>query len=269
MTRHRLSGKVALITGAAQSQGRSHAVRLAEEGADIIAVDICRQLDFVRYPMGTEEGLAETGWLVEKAGRRVYTARADVRDPADLTKAVDAGVAELGRLDVVSANASICTVQPHEEITAEVWRATLDTNLTGVWHTCAAAIPHLVTSGGGSIVITSSSAGLKGLPFLLPYVAAKHALVGLARTLALELADRDIRVNTIHPTGVDTVQGHSELLPKLLERRPDLGPVFMNSLPVSHVESIDISNALVYLASDEARYVTGVAFPVDAGSTIR
>ncbi|WP_219418191.1 mycofactocin-coupled SDR family oxidoreductase [Pseudonocardia nigra] len=265
----RLSGKVAFITGAAQSQGRSHAVRLAEEGADIIAVDICRQLDLVAYPMGTEDGLAETAQQVEKLGRRVHAAVADVRDAAALAAVVDAGVAELGRLDIVAANASVCTVQPFEELTPEIWQTTLDVNLTGVWNTCAAAMPHLLDAGGGSIVITGSSGGLKGLPFLLPYVAAKHALVGMARSLALEFADRGIRVNTVHPTGVDTPQGHSPVLPGLLERRPDLGPVFMNSLPVARIESIDVSNALVFLASDEARYVTGTAFPVDAGSTIR
>jgi SDR family mycofactocin-dependent oxidoreductase len=252
----RLAGKVAFVTGAAQSQGRSHAIRLAEEGADVIAIDVCRQLDIVPYPMGTEEGLAETVAEVEKRDRRIHAAVAD-------------GVAELGRLDIVSANASICTVQPTEELTAQVWQTTLDVNLTGVWHTCAAALPHLLAAGGGSIVITGSSASLKGLPFYLPYVAAKHALVGVARSLALEFADRGIRVNTLHPTGVDTPQGHSAVLPRLLEQRPDLGPVFMNTLPVTRIEPVDVSNALIYLASDEARYVTGAAFPVDAGSTIR
>ncbi|MEV0700280.1 mycofactocin-coupled SDR family oxidoreductase [Saccharopolyspora sp. NPDC050389] len=265
----RLSGKVAFITGAAQSQGRSHAVRLAEEGADIIAVDICRQLDLVQYPMGTEEGLAETARLVEKLGRRIHTAVADVRDKDALAAVLDSGVAELGRLDIVAANASICTTQPSEDLTAEIWQTTLDINLTGVWNTCAAAIPHLLASGGGSIVITGSTASLKGLPFFLPYVAAKHAVVGVARSLALEFSDRGIRVNTIHPTGVDTPQGHSPVLPTLLEKRPDLGPLFINTLPVQRIEPIDISNALVYLASDEARYVTGANFPVDAGNTIR
>ncbi|WP_165968205.1 mycofactocin-coupled SDR family oxidoreductase [Saccharopolyspora elongata] len=265
----RLSGKVAFITGAAQSQGRSHAVRPAEEGADIIAVDICRQLDIVKYPMGTEEGLAETVRLVEKHGRRIHAAVADVRDADELAAVLDAGVAELGGLDIVAANASICTTQPSEDLTPEIWQTTLDINLTGVWNTCAAAIPHLLASGGGSIVITGSTASLKGLPFFLPYVAAKHAVVGIARSLALEFADRGIRVNTIHPTGVDTPQGHSPVLPTLLEKRPDLGPLFMNTLPVERVQSIDISNALVFLASDEARYVTGANFPVDAGNTIR
>jgi SDR family mycofactocin-dependent oxidoreductase len=265
----RLAGKVAFVTGAAQSQGRSHAIRLAEEGADVIAIDVCRQLDIVPYPMGTEEGLAETVAEVEKRDRRIHAAVADVRDAAHLAQVVADGVAELGRLDIVSANASICTVQPTEELTAQVWQTTLDVNLTGVWHTCAAALPHLLAAGGGSIVITGSSASLKGLPFYLPYVAAKHALVGVARSLALEFADRGIRVNTLHPTGVDTPQGHSAVLPRLLERRPDLGPVFMNTLPVTRIEPVDVSNALIYLASDEARYVTGAAFPVDAGSTIR
>ncbi|TDD48664.1 NAD(P)-dependent oxidoreductase [Saccharopolyspora elongata] len=264
-----MSGKVAFITGAAQSQGRSHAVRPAEEGADIIAVDICRQLDIVKYPMGTEEGLAETVRLVEKHGRRIHAAVADVRDADELAAVLDAGVAELGGLDIVAANASICTTQPSEDLTPEIWQTTLDINLTGVWNTCAAAIPHLLASGGGSIVITGSTASLKGLPFFLPYVAAKHAVVGIARSLALEFADRGIRVNTIHPTGVDTPQGHSPVLPTLLEKRPDLGPLFMNTLPVERVQSIDISNALVFLASDEARYVTGANFPVDAGNTIR
>ncbi|MEV6233216.1 mycofactocin-coupled SDR family oxidoreductase [Saccharopolyspora shandongensis] len=265
----RLSRKTAFITGAAQSQGRSHAVRLAEEGADIIAVDICRQLDIVQYPMGTEEGLAETVRLVEKLGRRIHAAVADVRHEDELAAAVDAGVSALGGLDIVAANASICTTQPSEDLTPEIWQTTLDINLTGVWNTCAAAIPHLLASGGGSIVITGSTASLKGLPFFLPYVAAKHAVVGIARSLALEFADRGIRVNTIHPTGVDTPQGHSPVLPTLLEKRPDLGPLFMNALPVDRVQSIDISNALVFLASDEARYVTGANFPVDAGNTIR
>ncbi len=265
----RLSGKVAFITGAAQGQGRSHAVRLAEEGADIIAVDIGHQLDVVRYEMGSEDGLAETVRQVEKVGRRIHAAHADVRDQARLATVVDDGVGELGRLDIVSANASICTVQPHEELTRELWQTTLDINLIGVWNTCAATIPHLVAAGGGSIVITGSTAGLKGLPFYLPYVASKHALVGVSRSLALELADRNIRVNTLHPGGVDTAQANSPVLPQLLEQRPDLASVFINTLPVTRMESVDISNALVYLASDEARYVTGAAFPVDAGSTIR
>jgi SDR family mycofactocin-dependent oxidoreductase len=264
-----LAGKVAFVTGAAQSQGRNHALRLAAEGADVIAIDICEQLDPVAYKMGDESGLAETVRLVEERGGRIHARRADVRDRVGLDRVLAEGVERFGGLDVVVANASICTVQPHEELTAEVWQLTLDINLTGVWNTCAATLPHLHERGGGSIVVTGSTGSVIGLPFYLPYVASKHALVGLCRTLALELADRNVRVNLIVPTGVDTVQGHSELLPRLLEKRPDLGPVFMNSLPVQRIESDDVSNALLFLISDAARYITGITLPVDAGRTIR
>ena len=183
---------------------------------------------------------------------------------------MDGGVAELGRLDIVCANAGICTVQTWDEVTPQVWQDTLDTNLTGVWNTCVAAIPHLIASGGGSIIATSSTAGIKGLPFLAPYVAAKHGVVGVARSLANELAKHHIRVNTVHPTGVDTpmVAGLGGVNP-LLERDPDLGPIFMNTYPVEMVEPVDISNAVLWLASDEARYVTGLELTVDAGNTIR
>lgn len=261
--------KVALVTGASQGQGRSHAVQLAAEGADVIAVDLCRQLDFVPYAMGSTAGLVETAHLVEAHGRRVFATQADVRSRDDLARAVDEGVEYLGGLDIVAANASICTVQPHEDVTEQVWQQTLDTNLTGVWNTCAAAIPHLTARGGGAIVITGSTASTIGLPFYLPYVAAKHALTGVTRTLALELADRAIRVNMINPTGVDTEQGHSEDLPALLELRPDLAPIFTNSLPVERIDAIDVTRALLFLASDAARYITGISMPVDAGSTIR
>jgi (+)-trans-carveol dehydrogenase len=265
----RLRGRVALITGAAKSQGRSHAIRLAEEGANIIAVDICQQIDFVPYPMGTEDDLAETVRAVESLDRRIVAAVADVRDVAALRAAVDRGVDQLGRLDIVSANAAITSVQKYSEVTAEIWNTTLDVNLTGVWNTCAAAIPHLLATGGGSITITGSSVGVRALPFYLPYVAAKHALVGLTRALALELADHNIRVNAIHPTSVDTPQAHSTVLPGLLAERPDLSPLFMNTLPVPRIQPSDVSNALLYLASDDARYVTGTSFMVDAGATIR
>ncbi|EGD53414.1 mycofactocin-coupled SDR family oxidoreductase [Gordonia neofelifaecis] len=263
-----MQGKVVLVTGAAQSQGQGHAIAMAEAGADVIAVDICRQLDIVPYPMGTPDGLAETARRVEALGRRVHTAQVDVRDRTELTRAVDAGVERLGRLDVAVANASICTVQPHDRVTDEVWQTTIDVNLTGVWNTCSAAIGHL-TDTRGNIVIIGSTGSTVGLPFYTPYVAAKHALTGLCRSLALELADRSIRVNMINPTGVDTPQGHSKVLPALLASRPDLGPIFMNSLPVDRIDPADVTNALLYLASDDARYVTGVQLPVDAGSTIR
>jgi SDR family mycofactocin-dependent oxidoreductase len=266
----RVEGKVAFVTGAGRGQGRSHAIRLAEEGADIIAVDICRNYDTVGYGMSTEADLAQTAKDVEALDRRIVATRADVRDAAALKAAVDEGVAQLGRLDIVCANAGICTVQAWDEVTPAVWQDTLDTNLTGVWNTMVACTPHLIAAGGGSIIATSSTAGIKGLPYFAPYVAAKHGVVGIARTMANELARHQIRVNTVHPTGVDTpmATGLGGLNP-LIERDPNLGPIYMNTLPVETVDVRDISNAVLFLASDEARYVTGLEFTVDAGNTIR
>src|SRR3984957_350991 len=266
----RVAGKVAFITGAGRGQGRSHALRLAEEGADIIAIDICRDYDTVGYAMSTDEDLADTVKLVEALDRRIIAKRADVRDPQALKKIVDEGVAELGRLDIVVANAGICTVQSWDEVTPAVWQDTLDTNLTGVWNTMVAGVPHLIAAGGGSIIATSSTAGIKGLPYFAPYVATKHGVVGIARTMANELARHQIRVNTVHPTGVDTpmAPGLGGLNP-LIERDPDLGPIYLNTLPVETVDARDISNAVLFLASDEHRYATGLGFTVDARNTIR
>ena len=266
----RVAGKVAFITGAGRGQGRSHAIRLAEEGADIIAVDICRDYDTVGYGMATAEDLAETVKAVEGLDRRIIATQADVRDAAALKAAVDDGVAQLGHLDIVSANAGICTVQSWDEVTPAVWQDTLDTNLTGVWNTMLVSAPHLIAAGGGSIICTSSTAGIKGLPYLAPYVAAKHGVVGIAKTMANELAKHNIRVNTVHPTGVDTPMGTGlGGLESLIARDPGLGPIYMNTLPVEAVDARDISNAVLFLASDEARYVTGLEFTVDAGNTIR
>ena len=266
----RVAGKVAFITGAARGQGRSHAIRLAEEGADIIAVDICRDYGTVPYGMGTPEDLTETVKAVEALDRRIIATQADVRDAAALAAAVDDGVAQFGRLDIVSANAGICTVQPWDEVSPAVWQDTLDTNLTGVWNTMVVSVPHLIAAGGGSIICTSSTAGIKGLPYLAPYVAAKHGVVGVARTMANELAAHKIRVNTVHPTGMDTPMGNGlGGLETLISRDPNLGPIYMNTLPVEIVDPRDISNAVLFLASDEARYVTGLEFTVDAGNTIR
>ena len=266
----RVAGKVAFITGAARGQGRAHAIRLAEEGADIIAVDICRDYDTVGYPMATEADLTETVKAVEALDRRIMATVADVRDATALKAAVDDGAAQLGRLDIVSANAGICTIQTWDEVTPQVWQDTLDTNLTGVWNTMVVSVPHLIAAGGGSIICTSSTAGIKGLPYLAPYVAAKHGVVGIARTMANELARHSIRVNTVHPTGVDTPMGTGlGGLEPLINRDPNLGPIYMNTLPVEIVEPRDISNAVLFLASDEARYVTGLEFTVDAGNTIR
>jgi SDR family mycofactocin-dependent oxidoreductase len=266
----RVTGKVAFVTGAGRGQGRSHAIRLAEEGADVIAVDVLEDYATVQYGMSTQSDLDETVRAVEALDRRIIARKADVRDVEALTGVLAEGVSELGHLDIVCANAGICTVQAWNEVTPQVWQDTLDTNLTGVWNSMTAAVPHLIDSGGGSIIATSSTAGIKGLPFLAPYVAAKHGVVGICRSLANELAEHRIRVNTVHPTGVDTpmVAGLGGLDP-LLQRDPNLGPIFMNTLPVEIVEARDISNAVLFLASDEARYVTGLEFTVDAGNTIR
>jgi len=266
----RVEGKVAFITGAARGQGRSHAIRLAEEGADIIAVDACRDYDTVDYSMATEADLAETVKEVEALDRRIVATSVDVRDAAGLKKAVDDGVAQLGRLDIVCANAGICTVQSWDQVTPQIWQDTLDTNLTGVWNTMVVTAPHLIAAGGGSIICTSSTGGIKGLPFLAPYVAAKHGVVGIAKSMANELAQHKIRVNTVHPTGVDTpMTAGLGGLGGLINSDPLLGPLFMNTFPVELVEPRDISNAVLFLASDEGRYVTGLEFTVDAGNTIR
>jgi (+)-trans-carveol dehydrogenase len=274
----RVAGKVAFITGAARGQGRSHAIRLAQEGADIIAVDICRQVDSVPYPMATPEDLAETVRQVEALDRRIIASQADVRDYDALSAAVDAGVAELGRLDIVSANAGISSVGRADELPEQTWRDMIDTNLTGVWHAAKAAIPHLKAGGrGGAIILTSSAAGLMAMENIAHYVAAKHGVVGLMRTLALELAPLGIRVNSLHPTTVNTDMIQNAATYALF--RPDLeNPtvedatdtfLMLNALPVRWVEPIDISNAVLFLASDEARYITGVTLPIDAGCVIK
>jgi (+)-trans-carveol dehydrogenase len=274
----RVEGKVAFITGAARGQGRSHAVTLAREGADIIAVDLCAQIASVPYPMATPEDLAQTVKEVEAAGRRIVATQADVRDYDALKVALDDGVAQLGRLDIVSANSGICSYGRAEELDEQTWRDMIDVNLTGEWHTAKAAIPHLRAGGrGGSMILTSSDAGLKASQNLAHYVSAKHGLIGLMRTLALELAPDFIRVNALAPTTVDTPMSHNEATYRLF--CPDLenptaddmaGPATaLNVLPIPWVEPVDISNALVFLASDEARYITGVALPVDAGAAIK
>ncbi|GAA1839954.1 mycofactocin-coupled SDR family oxidoreductase [Pseudonocardia ailaonensis] len=272
-TTARLAGKVALVTGAARGQGRSHAVRFAEEGADVVAIDLEHGIGSVRYPLGTPAELEETAAQVRALGRRVVTAIADVRDEKQLTVAVDAAVAELGGLDVVCANAGITSAAPATAMTAEQWRDVLDVNLTGVFHTVRVAVPHLRAAGGGSVVIVNSAAGLRAYRNLAHYTAAKHGLVGLMRNLALELGEDWIRVNSVHPTGVDTPMMLNDDALRLyrpdLENptRDDVAPVFsgVHALPVPWVEPVDVSNAVVFLASDEARYITGASLPVDAG----
>jgi SDR family mycofactocin-dependent oxidoreductase len=266
----RVEGKVAFITGAARGMGRSHALRLAEEGADIIAIDACADARICAYPMATEADLAKTVAQVEALDRRIISSIVDVRDLEGLRKAVEAGVAALGRLDIVVANAGIDTLQSWDEITPEVWQDTIDVNLTGVWNTCAAAIPSLIATGRGSIVITSSTAGIKGLPFNTPYVAAKFGVVGVAKSLANELGRHRIRVNTVHPTGTDTdmVKGLGGIA-GIQEAGAHLVGLFENSLPVELMDPADVSNAVLWLASDESRYTTGLCLTVDAGNTIR
>ncbi|HEY1823643.1 MAG TPA: mycofactocin-coupled SDR family oxidoreductase [Trebonia sp.] len=275
----RVEGKVAFITGAARGQGRSHAIRLAQEGADIIAIDICEDIPGVPYAGATEADLAETVKQVEALDRRIVAAKADVRDYAGLKKALDDGVAQLGRLDIVSANAGIAAAgTPAWEIEESAWQSVVDINLTGVWHTVKAAIPHLIAGGrGGSIILTSSAAGLQAYEGIAQYVSAKHGVVGLTRNLAIELAPHMIRVNSIHPTQVDTPMIQNESTWRLF--RPDLehptkedfipGSQALNVLPIPWVDPVDISNAVLFLASDEGRYITGVALPVDAGAVIK
>ena len=273
----RVDGRVAFVTGAARGQGRSHAVRLAEEGADIVAVDLCGPIGSVPYALGTEEELGQTAEAVASLGRRVIARRADVRDGPGLTAVLDAAVAELGRLDIVCANAGIYTQGRMEDLPEQSWLDMIDVNLTGAWHTCKASIGHLRASGGGSMILTSSVMGLQGAPNCGHYSAAKHGLVGLMRSLALELAPDGIRVNTVHPTGVDTPMIQNEAFYRTMAPGVEhptsahTAPVLqsMNALAVPWIEPRAVSDAVVFLASDEARYVTGVTFPVDAGMTIK
>jgi (+)-trans-carveol dehydrogenase len=275
----RVDGKVAFITGAARGQGRSHAVRLAEEGADIIAVDICRGFDDSPAPPATPEDLAETADMVKNLDRRIVTAEVDVRDFDALKAAVDGGVEQLGRLDIIVANAGIGTtgVKLHK-MTEDSWQETMDVNLGGVWKTVKAGVPHLLAGGrGGSVIITSSVGGLKAYPQVGHYVTAKHGVVGLMRTFAVELGQHSIRVNTVHPTHVNSPLLMNEptyrlFRPDLENPGPDdLAPICQSFhfLPIPWVTPADISNAVLFLASDEARYITGVTLPVDAGSLLK
>jgi len=276
----RVEGKVAFITGAARGQGRAHAVRLAQEGADIIAVDICKKIDTVDLiAASTPEDLAETADLVKGHNRRIYTAEVDVRDYDALKAAVDTGVEQLGKLDIIIANAGIGNGgQTLDKTSERDWTAMIDVNLTGVWKTVKAGVPHILAGGnGGSIILTSSVGGLKAYPHTGHYIAAKHGVVGLMRTFAVELGAQNIRVNSVHPTNVNTPLFMNEGTMKLF--RPDLenpGPddmkvvgQLMHTLPIGWVEPEDIANAVLFLASDEARYITGVTLPVDGGSCLK
>jgi SDR family mycofactocin-dependent oxidoreductase len=264
----KLDGKVAFITGAARGQGRSHAVRLAQEGADIIAIDICRQIDTVPYPMSAPEDLAETAKQVEALDRRIFTARADVRDAAELQQAFDAGTAELGPVDIVLANAGVAPFSLHEK--PGIWQDVVDVNLTGVFNTVEAALPSMIARGkGGAIVLISSAAGLTGAaggsPGALAYTASKHGVVGLMRSYAHALGQQSIRVNSVHPTGVNTPMIANDAMQEYLAAGPQQSGGLLNSLPVEMIEAVDVSNAILWLVSDDGRYVTGITLPVDAG----
>ena len=263
-----LTGKVAWITGAARGQGRAHALRLAADGAAIIAVDLCEQIASVPYPLATPDDLAATVKLVEDAGARIVARHADVRDPASLSAALQAGLEAFGRLDIVVANAGIAPMQAG----ADGWRDVIDVNLTGVHHTIETAIPTLIEQGdGGSIVLISSAAGLAGVGSAdagsIGYAAAKHGLVGLMRVYANLLAPQSIRVNSVHPAGVDTPMINNEFIRSWLAEVSESGSAqdLGNALPVSVLQPEDVANAVAWLVSDEARYITGITLPVDAG----
>ncbi len=263
-----LEGKVAFITGAARGQGRAEAVRLASDGAAIIAVDICDQIASVPYPMATADDLAQTVKLVEDTGARIVAREADVRDRDGLSTALQAGLDEFGRLDIVIANAGIAPMEAGED----AWRDVLDVNLTGAFHTVEVATPTMVKQGdGGAIVLISSVAGLVPMnssdPGGLGYTAAKHGMVGLMRQYANILAQHSIRVNTVHPTGVNTPMIDNDYVRSWLQRMG--GGAGGNAMPVPAVEAEDIANAVAWLVSDAARYVTGVTLPVDAGAVVK
>lgn len=264
----RFEGQVVFITGAARGQGRAEAVRFAAEGADVIALDICADLPTTVYPGPTPEDLAETARLVEKHGQRAITSIADTRDFEAVKSTVERGVAELGRLDVVIANAGMTTMAPAWEISPENWSETISVNLTGAFYTAKAAIPILIEQGtGGAIIFISSVAGLRGLPLIADYVAAKHGVTGLAKSLANELGRYRIRVNTVHPHGVNT-----ELKPGMreaLEADAELSAFYQPVLPDQVSEAEDIAAAVAWLASHEARHVTGIQLPIDLGRTNR
>jgi SDR family mycofactocin-dependent oxidoreductase len=272
-----LEGRVAFITGVARGQGRAHAVRLAREGVDIIGVDICEDYPHMNYSNATAEDLEETVALVEKEGRRIVARKADVRDYHQLKAAFDVGYAELGRLDIILANAGIIRLGDEEDFLAE-WKEVIDTNLTGVFHTVRAGLPALKEGGrGGSIVITSSSSGLKGTGSAYAsaqaYTAAKRGLVGYMQTLANDLAPEWIRVNTIHPTGVVSGMTQNEVMQRLMAEAAASGDnaisAMQNALPIPILQAEDIANAVAWLVSDQAKYVTGIQLPLDAGFSVR
>ncbi|MDR6559882.1 SDR family mycofactocin-dependent oxidoreductase [Arthrobacter pascens] len=270
----RFEGKVAFITGAARGQGRSHAVGLASEGANIIAVDACAPINTIPYEGPSAADLEETVRQVEAVGGRIIARQVDVRDLDGLTATVKDGVSEFGRLDIILANAGVVSYGQLAELDEETWQTMIDINLTGVWKTVRAAVPAMIEAGnGGSIILTSSTAGLKALHTLGHYVAAKHGVIGLMRNLANELAPHNIRANALAPTNVDTIMLNNPGVFKMF--RPDLenpnaedahsGFVQHHLMKVPMIATDDVTNAVKWLASDEARYITGITLPIDLG----
>lgn len=272
----RVDGRVALITGAARGQGRAHAQRLAQEGADIVAVDALVEFGTIGYPMATEEDLAETAQLVKQAGRDVLTDRVDVRDRSGLQSVVDRALEQFGKIDIVVANAGISPPgTPAWEISEAEWDDVMDVNLKGVWNTLCTVIPSMIErDAGGSIIITASAAGIMAAPNIGDYTASKHGVIGLGRTLARELAKHRIRVNMLAPAAVGTPMMLNDTMYKLF--CPDIAEPTLedararfkttNPMGVEWLEALDIANAALWLASDEARYVTGIVVPLDAGA---
>jgi SDR family mycofactocin-dependent oxidoreductase len=271
----RLDGKVALISGAARGQGRSHARRFAEEGADIVALDMCAPVESVPYELASAADLTETVRAVEELDRRVVGIQADVRDPDAVRRAVADGVASLGDVDIVLANAGIASFAPVADMPSQMWRDVIDVNLTGAFNVIQAALTTM--RDGGSIVVTASTAAVKSAGNLAHYSAAKHGLIGLMKALSIELGPRRIRANAVLPTTVDTTMVHNDAFCGLFmpgaeaPGREDLAQLLtsFHVLPVPWVEPVDISNACLFLSSDEARYITGAALPVDAGWLVR
>ncbi len=266
----RVAGKVALVTGAARGLGRADAVRLAQEGADVILVDVCAPLPSVPYDSATREDLQETARQVEKTGRRVISGVVDVRDIEALRALVDAAVEQLGRLDVLVANAGICIPKAWDATTPKIFDDTISTNVTGVWNTVMVGAPHLVRAGGGSIILVSSAAGLKAQPFMLPYTTSKFAVRGMAKAFAAELGKHQIRVNSVHPTVVRTPMGSGDMQAELgaaIAGYRRLGAMFTNMMPVDFAEPEDVANTVLFLASDESRFITAHELAPDAGVT--
>jgi SDR family mycofactocin-dependent oxidoreductase len=269
--------KVALISGVARGQGRSHAVRLAEEGADIIGFDICANDPDVEYPLSSPEDLEETAELIGKFGRKAILKVADVRDYDAVKQVIDDGVAELGRLDIVLANAGVMAITGQQRLRRGAYLAGIDIMLNGVFNTVDAAIPHLRAGGrGGSIVITSSTAGLvgglaDGTPGVMGYVASKHGVVGLMRAWANVLAPESIRVNTVHPTGVNSPMIANEAFARFIQDQPAIAENLQNPLPVPNglLEPEDVTDSIMHLVSDAGRFITGSTFVMDAGFTNR